>query len=214
MAIPTGPQSGQDAPHSPALPTAACTGEHPGHLCKRPFTNTLLVCKIPFNKAITLAMPPKRSKAAVSGRLIGYVRVSTEEQGTDPSAMNCAPPAAQQASRSARQVPIAAGRCWLACCPRLPPAKPWSWSGLTASPVPSAICSPSPGPCVLPPGRRPAGRDCHPRNRLNRPARPLGRLASEGTSRPACWTAPLGSAGRRHQGSRTRSLIAADHRPT
>src|ERR1700693_1740953 len=29
-------------------------------------------------------MPPKRRKTAVAGRLIGYARVSTEEQGTDP----------------------------------------------------------------------------------------------------------------------------------
>src|SRR3984893_18459923 len=29
-------------------------------------------------------MPPKRRKTAAAGRLIGYARVSTEEQGTDP----------------------------------------------------------------------------------------------------------------------------------
>jgi DNA invertase Pin-like site-specific DNA recombinase len=29
-------------------------------------------------------MPPKAQKAAAAGRLIGYARVSTEEQGTDP----------------------------------------------------------------------------------------------------------------------------------
>jgi DNA invertase Pin-like site-specific DNA recombinase len=29
-------------------------------------------------------MPPKSPKTAAAGRLIGYARVSTEEQGTDP----------------------------------------------------------------------------------------------------------------------------------
>ena len=33
---------------------------------------------------MTLAVPPKRRETASAGRLIGYVRVSTKEQGTDP----------------------------------------------------------------------------------------------------------------------------------
>jgi hypothetical protein len=33
---------------------------------------------------MTLTKPPKRPKTPAAGRLIGYARVSTEEQGTDP----------------------------------------------------------------------------------------------------------------------------------
>src|SRR4029077_6571566 len=55
-----------------------------GHLCKRSFTNTLLNCKIRSPRRPTgVTQPPARKSPAV-GRLIGYARVSTEEQGTDP----------------------------------------------------------------------------------------------------------------------------------
>jgi hypothetical protein len=33
---------------------------------------------------MTLDMPTKRRKTAAAGRLVGYARISTDEQGTDP----------------------------------------------------------------------------------------------------------------------------------
>jgi hypothetical protein len=56
-------------------------------------------------------MPTKLPKAP-PGRLIGYARVSTV---------------------------VAGSQFWLACCTRSAQAKPWSWSGLIASPAQSAI---------------------------------------------------------------------------
>jgi hypothetical protein len=61
-------------------------------------------------------MPTKLPKAAPPGRLIGYARVSTEEQGTDPHSTNCARPAAPRCLRSTPLAQTAAGRCWRACC--------------------------------------------------------------------------------------------------
>jgi DNA invertase Pin-like site-specific DNA recombinase len=62
---------------------------------------------------MTLAMPPKRQKTAVAGRLIGYARVSTEEQGTDPQcdelrAAGCATVLEEHASGADRSRPVLA----------------------------------------------------------------------------------------------------------
>ena len=58
-----------------------------GHLCKRSFTDTSSVCIDRLaerdRRGATLV---KARKTAVRGRLIGYARVSTEEQATDPQA--------------------------------------------------------------------------------------------------------------------------------
>jgi hypothetical protein len=65
-------------------------------------------------------MPTKLPKAAPPGRLIGYARVSTEEQGTDPQlderAAGCVPVLEEHASALAS---LAA---------RDPATNPWSWS--------------------------------------------------------------------------------------
>ena len=51
-----------------------------GHFRKRPFTNPLLICKN------TLSRGPEYGENAEAppSRLIGYARVSFEDQGTDP----------------------------------------------------------------------------------------------------------------------------------
>jgi hypothetical protein len=55
-----------------------------GHRVKRSFTFNFCVCTTALKPGrIYPPMPPKAQKAA-AGRLIGYARVSTEEQGTDP----------------------------------------------------------------------------------------------------------------------------------
>ena len=77
-------------------------------------------------------MPTKRPKAAPSGRLIGYARVSTEEQGTDPQLDERRAAGCAAVTRSTPPAPIAPGRCRRACCSRSVPARPWSWSGWTA----------------------------------------------------------------------------------
>jgi hypothetical protein len=58
-------------------------------------------------------MPTKLPKAAPPGRLIGYARVSTEEQGTDPQldelrAAGCATVLEEHASGSDRSRPVLA----------------------------------------------------------------------------------------------------------
>src|ERR1700692_4684631 len=58
-------------------------------------------------------MPPKRRKNAAAGRLIGYARVSTEEQGTDPQcdelrAAGCATILEEHASGADRSRPVLA----------------------------------------------------------------------------------------------------------
>src|ERR1700693_372942 len=58
-------------------------------------------------------MPPKRRKTAVAGRLIGYARVSTEEQGTDPQcdelrAAGCATVLEEHGSGADRSRPVLA----------------------------------------------------------------------------------------------------------
>ena len=82
-------------------------------------------------------MQAKGQKTAVSGRLIGYARVSTEEQGPDPQLDDlraaCATVLEEYVS-----VPIAPGRCSRAGCAASGSARPWSWSGSTASPARSA----------------------------------------------------------------------------
>ena len=76
-----------------------------------------------------------------AGRLIGYARVSTEEQGTDPQldelrAAGCATVREEHASGADRTRPVLAR-----LLREIAPARPWSWSGSTASPARSAICS-------------------------------------------------------------------------
>src|SRR5208337_2871801 len=75
---------------SPPLPLAdglmapIRRGPGTGHLIKRTFTYDFYVCTNASKPAgCSPSMPPKARKAA-AGRLIGYARVSTEEQGTDP----------------------------------------------------------------------------------------------------------------------------------
>src|ERR1700730_14395123 len=58
-------------------------------------------------------MPPKRRKTAAAGRLIGYARVSTEEQGTDPQldelrAAGCDTVLEEHASGADRSRPVLA----------------------------------------------------------------------------------------------------------
>ena len=58
-------------------------------------------------------MPPKAQKAAAAGRLIGYARVSTEEQGTDPQtdelhAAGCTAIREEHASGADRARPVLA----------------------------------------------------------------------------------------------------------
>ena len=58
-------------------------------------------------------MPPKRPKPAAAGRLIGYARVSTEDQGTDPqrdelAAAGCAMILEEHASGADRSRPVLA----------------------------------------------------------------------------------------------------------
>jgi DNA invertase Pin-like site-specific DNA recombinase len=71
-----------------------------------------LICKIapPEGPA---AMPPKSQKAAAAGRLIGYARVSTDEQGTDPQrdelgAAGCSTILEEHASGADRSRPVLA----------------------------------------------------------------------------------------------------------
>ncbi|WP_371413321.1 recombinase family protein, partial [Acetobacter pasteurianus] len=54
-----------------------------GHLCKRSFTNVFLNCKNGLRRSFVAVVPPKPGKTPVGGRLIGYARVSTDDQGTD-----------------------------------------------------------------------------------------------------------------------------------
>jgi len=58
-------------------------------------------------------MPPKGRKTAAAGRLIGYARVSTKEQGTDPQcdelrAAGCATVLEEHASGADRSRPVLA----------------------------------------------------------------------------------------------------------
>jgi hypothetical protein len=58
-------------------------------------------------------MPPKSPKTATAGRLIGYARVSTEEQGTDPQrdelgAAGCSTILEEHASGADRSRPVLA----------------------------------------------------------------------------------------------------------
>src|SRR5271166_7026654 len=58
-------------------------------------------------------MPPKGRKTAASGRLIGYARVSTEDQGTDPQldelrAAGCSTVLEEHASGADRSRPVLA----------------------------------------------------------------------------------------------------------
>jgi Resolvase, N terminal domain len=67
------------------------------------------------DKAITLAMLPKRRKTAAAGRLIGYARASTDEQGTDPQldelrVAGCATILEEHASGADRRRPVLARR--------------------------------------------------------------------------------------------------------
>jgi DNA invertase Pin-like site-specific DNA recombinase len=60
---------------------------------------------------LSLAMPPKRRKPAAAGRLVGYARVSTEEQGTNPQldelrAAGCVTVLEEHASGADRSRPV------------------------------------------------------------------------------------------------------------
>jgi DNA invertase Pin-like site-specific DNA recombinase len=51
---------------------------------KRSFADTLLNCKTASQRLGANVTPPKTPKNALPGRLIGYARVPTDDQGTDP----------------------------------------------------------------------------------------------------------------------------------
>jgi hypothetical protein len=78
------PAAGVVPSSAPAWRVApAWRGPCTGHVSKRPFTNDFYVCTNAPELAGYRSMPPK-ARTAAAGRLIGYARVSTEEQGTDP----------------------------------------------------------------------------------------------------------------------------------
>ena len=86
--------------------------------------------------------PPDRNFGA-AGRLIGYARVSTDEQAPIPSSMSGARRAAPRCSKSTPPAPTAAVRSWRTCCATSAAARPWSWSGWIASHAWSATSWPS-----------------------------------------------------------------------
>src|SRR4051812_16366320 len=56
-----------------------------GHLCKRSFDGTSRDCKNGRSEGGKIGMTPTKSaRTPLPCRLIGYARVSTEDQGTDP----------------------------------------------------------------------------------------------------------------------------------
>jgi hypothetical protein len=63
---------------------AVRSGAGSGLFCKRPFTETLWNCKNRLRTDRRARMPPSRRQTAPAGRRIGYARVSTDAQGTDP----------------------------------------------------------------------------------------------------------------------------------
>jgi hypothetical protein len=78
-------------------------------------------------------MPPKAQKAGAD-RLIGYARVSTEGQGTDPQtdglgAAGCTTVHEEHAFGAERS-----RRYWPACCATSPSARRWSWFASTPRP--------------------------------------------------------------------------------
>src|SRR4051794_4175361 len=84
-----------------------------GNLEKRPFGEALLSCKTFRNTRPNPAMPPKARTIAAAGRLTGYARVSTEDQGTDPQcdelrAAGCATVREEHASGADRTRPVLA----------------------------------------------------------------------------------------------------------
>ncbi len=116
------------------------TGPHP---CLRLQT---VVCIAPdelqtrVRRAQTAASPASRP-SGVPPVLIGYARVSTEDQLTAPQAeelraAGCAETHEEHASGASRSRPVLAGSCAASG-----PATCWWWSGSTASPARSATCS-------------------------------------------------------------------------
>ena len=84
-----------------------------GHSCKRPFTDVLLICKRAPSRGLPNSCRQNRRKPPPPGRLIGYARVSTEEQGTDPQldelrAAGCATVLEEHASGADRSRPVLA----------------------------------------------------------------------------------------------------------
>jgi len=82
-------------------------------ICKRTFARTLSICKRASQEARTVMARPRSSRTGVSGRLLGYARVSTEEQGTDPQldelrAAGCASILEEHASGADRSRPVLA----------------------------------------------------------------------------------------------------------
>jgi DNA invertase Pin-like site-specific DNA recombinase len=74
----------------------------------------LSICKNGAGDLIVMTAPPKPRKSPLSGRLIGYARVSTEDQGTDPQrdelqAAGCATILEEHASGADRGRPVLAG---------------------------------------------------------------------------------------------------------
>src|SRR5271157_429421 len=96
-------------PDEPVPPPA----EHPATSANGRLQTPCRFVKTPFEKATTQVMPPKGRKPAAAGRLIGYARVSTEEQGTDPQcdelrAAGCATVLEEHASGADRSRPVLA----------------------------------------------------------------------------------------------------------
>jgi Resolvase, N terminal domain len=95
---------------SPALPASLATL---GHVCKRPFMHTLLNCRSGPEGGPDRRDPAKGRKSPVVGRLVGYARVSTDEQGTDPQldelrAAGCSTILEEHASGTDRGRPVLA----------------------------------------------------------------------------------------------------------
>ena len=94
--------------HQPRWPAARRPPS--GHLFKRPFANTCRIVKCPEEAIRRHAAQTPESRP---GRLIGYARVSTEEQGTDPQldelrAAGCATMLEEHASGADRSRPVLA----------------------------------------------------------------------------------------------------------
>src|SRR3954462_6354306 len=67
---------------SHAVPSERDTGI--GHRIKRTFTDNFKVCTNASKLLRTPSPMPPQARKTTTGRLIGYARVSTEDQGTDP----------------------------------------------------------------------------------------------------------------------------------
>jgi len=80
----------------------------------------------------------KRASRRPQGRLIGYARVSTDEQATEAQEIELRSVGSSRSTAPAHRAP---GRLSASCCATLAPATPSLSSASTALRAPSAICS-------------------------------------------------------------------------